>query len=127
MQNDTVGLMLAIERAPYGRLRGALDPSNARTEVLSDFLWHCTLDLKDAGRRAEVVMFFSLPGFQNWQFCYVLHGGTMRLEAVQNDLHLSAVLTPLESVSRQADQLVRCSVEQSLSSHQVSDADSLQS
>jgi hypothetical protein len=125
--NNTVGLMLAIERAPCGRLRGALDASNARTEVLSDFLWHCTLDLKDAGRRAEVVMFFSLPGFQNWQFRYVLHGGTMRLEAVQNDLHLSAVLTPLESISRQADQLIRCYGEQSLSSQQVSDADSLQS
>jgi len=59
-----------------------------------------------------MTMFFSLPGFGNWQFRYVLMGGTMQLEAVQNDLHLTAVLTPLESISRQADQLIRCSTHQ---------------
>ena len=70
-----------------------------------------------------MMMFFSLPGFGNWQFRYVLMGGTMQLEAVQNDLHLTAVLTPLESISRQADQLIRCAMVQNLSSQYASEAD----
>lgn len=52
-------------------------------------------------------MFFSLPGFQNWQFRYVLHGGTMLLEAVRDDQHLSAILEPRQSIARKADHMIR--------------------
>jgi hypothetical protein len=93
--------MLAITQRP-----------DAKTDIQDTIRWHYTHEMVDAGKRAEMMMFFSLPGFQNWQFRYVLMGGTMQLEAVQNDLHLTVVLTPLESISRQADQLIRCSMHQ---------------
>jgi len=53
-------------------------------------------------------MTFILPGFDHWTFQVVFYGSLLVLEAMQDELRLSAVLNPMDDFSIRAHQLIAC-------------------
>jgi hypothetical protein len=51
-------------------------------------------------------MAFRLPGFESWSFQFVMQGQSMVLEALRDDICLSTILEPLDSLALQAHQLI---------------------
>ena len=52
------------------------------------------------------VMTFTLSGFDHWTFQVVFYGGLLVLEAMQDDLRISAVLNPMDDTRSRAHQLI---------------------
>ena len=52
------------------------------------------------------VMTFTLSGFDHWTFQVVFYGGLLVLEAMQDDLRMSAVLHPMDDTRSRAHQLI---------------------
>ena len=52
------------------------------------------------------VMTFTLSGFDHWTFQVVFYGSLLVLEAMQDDLRISAVLNPLDDTRNRAHQLI---------------------
>ena len=51
-------------------------------------------------------MTFTLSGFDPWTFQVVFYGGLLVLEAIQDDLRMSAVLHPMDDTPSRAHQLI---------------------
>ena len=51
-------------------------------------------------------MTFTLSGFDAWTFQVVFYGSLLVLEAFQDELRLSAVLTPMDDTRSRAHQLI---------------------
>tara|TARA_B000000532_G_C18711051_1_gene338258 strand:+ start:420 stop:674 length:255 start_codon:yes stop_codon:yes gene_type:complete len=51
-------------------------------------------------------MTFTLSGFDPWTFQVVFYGGLLVLEAMQDDLRISAVLNPMDDTRSRAHQLI---------------------
>ena len=51
-------------------------------------------------------MTFTLSGFDHWTFQVVFDGGLLVLEAMQDDLRMSAVLHPMDDTRSRAHQLI---------------------
>ena len=51
-------------------------------------------------------MTFTLSGFDAWTFQVVFYGSLLVLEAFQDELRLSAVLTPMDDTRCRAHQLI---------------------
>ena len=51
-------------------------------------------------------MTFTLSGFDTWTFQVVFYGGLLVLEAMQDELRISAVLNPMDDTRSRAHQLI---------------------
>ena len=51
-------------------------------------------------------MTFTLSGFDTWTFQVVFYGSLLVLEAIQDEMRLSAVLTPMDDTRSCAHQLI---------------------
>ena len=51
-------------------------------------------------------MTFTLSGFDTWTFQVVFYGSLLVLEAIQDEMRLSAVLSPMDDTRSRAHQLI---------------------